>query len=88
VSEWGLPAGILLAAVGLTYFFCVRPMRRRNCATSAAERLSTTEELDRALDGARTELARLCADAERSPQAHHDAPAPPTLDRLLKEEHR
>jgi hypothetical protein len=67
VSEWGLPAGILLAAVGLTYFFCVRPMRRRNCATSAAERLSTTEELDRALDGARTELARLRADAERSP---------------------
>ena len=87
MSEWWLPAGILLAAVGLTYFVCVRPMRRGNCATSAAERSSTAGELNQALDDARTELARLRADAERSPQAHHDAPAP-TRDLLLKEEDR
>jgi len=87
VSEWWLPAGILLAAVGLTYFFCVRPMLRGNCATSASGRSSTAEELDRALDEARTELTRLRGDAERNSQAHPDAPAP-TRDRLLKEEHR
>ncbi len=87
MNEWWLPAGILLAAVGSTYFFCVRPMRRGNRATSAAGRSRTARQLDQALDDARTELARLHGGAQRNLPAHHDAPAP-TRDLLFKEEHR
>ena len=86
MNELWSPASIFLAAVGSTYFFCVRPMRRANRAPSAAGH-SRTGELDRALDEARTELTKLRGGAELNLPAHHGTPAP-TRDRLLKEEHQ
>jgi hypothetical protein len=86
VSEWWLPAGTVIAAVALTYFFCVRPMRRGHCATTATGRSSTSAELDRALDQARIHLTRLRTDAHQDAQVHADVP-PPTR-RIREEEHR
>lgn len=34
MSELGFAAAVLLAALTLTYFFCLRPMRRGHFATS------------------------------------------------------
>jgi hypothetical protein len=63
VSEWLLPAGTAVAALTLTYFFCVRPMRRGQCASTSPAPAVAPEELDRALVRARAELARLGQDA-------------------------
>lgn len=32
MSELALPVVVLLASLALTYFFCLRPMRRGQCA--------------------------------------------------------
>lgn len=83
MSDWWLPAGVLLAALALNYFFCLRPMRRGTSCQGLA-RPATSEELDRALEFTRAELARLRADT------HAPAPqAPPrTGDLVLEEGHR
>ena len=71
MSEWLLPVGVSLAAVVLTYLFCVRPMRRGHChgssrAGSPAPGADRDQaDLDRALDAARNDLGALLA--RRSP---------------------
>ncbi|WP_459334122.1 hypothetical protein [Arthrobacter sp. Hz1] len=32
MTEWALPVAVLIASLTATYFFCLRPMRRGNCA--------------------------------------------------------
>lgn len=65
MSEWLLPIGVSLAAVVLTYLFCIRPMRRGHChGTSAAAAAGhapdrARQDLDRALEEARRDLAAL-----------------------------
>ena len=56
---WLLPLAVTGAAAGLTYWFCVRPMRRRErCGSAAAPPNATVEAQVRA---AREELAGLRA---------------------------
>lgn len=54
-----LPAGTAIAAVTLTYFMCIRPMRRGHCVGRSV--LSASPELG--VDE-KTEIARLCAEIE------------------------
>lgn len=72
MSEWWLPLGSVLAAVGLTYFFCMRPMRRGHCASTPAGRSPTAEQLDRDLDQARTHLTRLRTETDQDAHARSD----------------
>lgn len=66
MSQWLLPVAVSLAALTLTYLFCLRPMRRGHClhgAPTTASRPSAAQaeadDLDQALIRARAELARL-----------------------------
>lgn len=86
MTEWLAPAGVLLAAVTLTYVFCVRPMRRGGCHTLTAGRPGT-KELDRALEQTRAELARLRAGTRPDTAVPHGAPSS-TRDREPSEERR
>lgn len=61
-----LAAGLLVASIGLTYFCCVRPMRRGGCAVSSgAEHRSADHAVDA---GRRTEIDRLRRDIEQARQ--------------------
>lgn len=56
-----LPGAVLGASLAMTYYFCLRPMRRGHC--DAGGRQTTTDgELELALMQARLDLARLQAD--------------------------
>lgn len=57
-----LPGGILVASLTLTYFFCLRPMRRGQCA-HRGKQPSPDVAMDAALWRARVELDRLRAGA-------------------------
>jgi hypothetical protein len=66
--QLALAAGTFMAAVGATYFFCVRPMRQgRHCAmspptdTNVTASHNTTGATAEDLQAARTELAALVA---------------------------
>ena len=72
--ELAFAAATFLAAVGATYFFCVRPMRQgRHCAmspptdTSAPASHTTTSVTAQDLQAVRAEL-----DALRATMAHSD----------------
>jgi len=54
---WLLPLAVTVAAAGLTYWLCVRPMRRREQCVGAAAPPNAT--LDAHLRAAREELAGL-----------------------------
>ena len=87
MSEWLLPAGTAIAAVALTYFFCVRPMRRGHCASIATEPPNSSTDLDRALEQARTELTRLRSQANRDGRMRSHVPLS-TRDGAGEDEHR
>lgn len=87
MTEWWLPAGAAVAAVALTYFFCLRPMRRGHCAGNQPSQSSKAQELDQALDRAHHELARLRADAHQNMSGTPDT-SPMTRAPILKEDHR
>jgi type II secretory pathway component PulM len=61
---WLLPLAVTVAAAGLTYWFCVRPMRRRAQCVSAAT--PPDAALDARLRAAREELAGLRASGAQS----------------------
>lgn len=70
-----LPALTLLAAIGLTYLFCVRPMRKGQCASArpAGPQSTTGQGADQAeIEAARAQLAALRArqPAPRDTDAH------------------
>lgn len=86
MSEWVLPIGVTLAALTLTYLFCIRPMRRGGghqatvggqtapaacCAAGDANR-SADQDIDQALERARAELARLDSEREAATRSTTD----------------
>lgn len=60
MSTW-LAAGVALAAIAATYFCCVRPAMRGQCAASRADTGSASAELDRQLGELREEVRVLHA---------------------------
>jgi hypothetical protein len=56
MSELLLPASVAIAAVALTYVFCIRPMRRGHCGMASST--SHGRGLDQELAEVRAELAR------------------------------
>ena len=82
MSEWLLPATVLLIALGSTYLFCLRPMRNGGCAGRTTTSCNGSSDLDRALLQARQELQRSreeCGPQPTRPQADRHRPdASPT----------
>lgn len=61
MTEFLVPGGVLVASLAMTYYFCLRPMRRGHCGPG--ERQNTADaELELAWQQARLDLARLQAD--------------------------
>lgn len=60
-----LPGGIVAASLTLTYFFCLRPMRRGECVHRGTQP-SPNVELDAALRRARADLDELSSVENRS----------------------
>lgn len=76
MSESLLPALTLVAAIALTYLFCIRPMRRGRCAMTPPSGPAPTAEqhrLQAEIEAARAQLAALRAD----PPAREPQPAAP-----------
>ena len=73
MSELWFPAALAVAALGLTYLLCLRPMRRGHGTargpTRGAAPSCTREEMDRALTQAHAELTRLRGDRESTVSA-------------------
>ncbi|MBA3741620.1 hypothetical protein [Sporichthya sp.] len=70
-----LPVATLLAAIGLTYVFCIRPMRKVRCATtrpSAPDVTAGRGSEQAEIEAARAQLAALRATqpASRDTDAH------------------
>lgn len=60
MSGYLLPLAATVAAVAVTYLFCIRPMRRGgHCALSMSTAGSDAAELDSQIAKTRAELARL-----------------------------
>jgi hypothetical protein len=74
MSELLLPASVAIAAVALTYVFCVRPMRRGHCGmgSSAAQ----PRDLDSQLGQARAELERALAEQRVADKRAAETAAP------------
>lgn len=60
MTEYLLPGGVLVASLAMTYYFCLRPMRRGHCGPGEKQH-ATHDELELALQQARLDLARLRA---------------------------
>lgn len=60
MTEFLVPGGVLVASLAMTYYFCLRPMRRGHCGPDARQN-TTNGELEMALQQARLDLARLRA---------------------------
>ena len=70
MSEWFLPIGVTVAALSLTYFFCLRPRWRGRAGSDAkgggagchaTQDAGRSREIETELARARTELAELKA---------------------------
>ena len=60
MTELVLPVAVLVAALTMTYFFCLRPIREGRACHQPTSRAAEVD-LDRALGEARQELERLRA---------------------------
>lgn len=67
--ETYLPAVVAAAAVGLTYFMCIRPMRRGHCATNFQQSASRDDARASEIEQLRAEIAEL----------RHDQASPTSL---------
>lgn len=82
MTEWLLPLGVTAASLTLTYFLCLRPMRKGHCgAGPRRQQASQPEWLDHDLEQARVQLDSLRAGSnpsapgqplERGPNPQHD----------------
>ena len=64
------PALVAAAAMGLTYFVCIRPMRRRHCAVMPQQHSDAADaERGAEIDRLRAEVAGLRRDQD-SPPTH------------------
>ncbi len=61
MTEWLLPLGVTAASLSMTYFFCLRPMRKGHCRAGGQQQqqVNRPEQLERDLNRARTELDSL-----------------------------
>lgn len=61
MTEWLLPLAVTAASLSMTYFFCLRPMRRGHCGTGRQLQRPTTrpDRLDHELNQARIDLDSL-----------------------------
>ena len=66
MSEWLLPLAVLVASIALTYFFCLRPMRRGHRSSIRHQQPTELEQLDAAVAQARSELSRLRAETRNN----------------------
>lgn len=57
-----LLAGIIAASLAMTYFCCIRPMRKGHCANQGSQN-SADNELDLALRQARADLEKIRSEA-------------------------
>lgn len=86
MTEWLLPVAVSVAALALTYLFCIRPMRRGRChgmshpSTAADGANSEARDLERALEGSRSELAELHRKRSESGAARRQVRAPSSDD--------
>jgi len=93
VSELWFPAALAVAALGLTYLFCLGPMRRGQCMIARPRRreqppASRSPELDHALVQAGHELARLRDEAHRDPLTPAGEASPDARPRVPEKERR
>ena len=80
MSDLLLPAGIIAASLAMTYFFCIRPMRKGHCAMQGSQN-SADAKLDLALRQARTELEKIRSevpDNEATPSGRPSDPNEPS----------
>lgn len=75
MGELWVPAGVAVAAIALTYFFCIRPMRRGHCGMMPS---SCESELDKELSEARLTLNRMHTDGRRDHEAMEAPQSPPS----------
>ncbi len=73
MTEWALPVAVLLASLTATYFFCLRPMRRGNCAISPR---SSTAGASGVPSADAAELAQLRQQVAALKQQKHNTPSP------------
>ena len=61
MTEWLLPLTVTAASLSMTYFFCLRPMRKGHCGAGGQHQqpAARTEQLDRDLNQARSDLDSL-----------------------------
>ena len=65
MTELGLATVVLLASLALTYFFCIRPMRKGRCAMAPkaqAEQARSTVDDEGEIARLRAEVATLRAE--------------------------
>ena len=67
MTEWLLPLAVTAASLSMTYFFCLRPMRKGHCG-AGQQPAARPEQLDRDLNQARNNLDSL--------RAENNAPMP------------
>ena len=79
MTEYLVPGGVLAASLAMTYYFCLRPMRRGHCGPG--ERQDTADgELELALQQARLDLARLRAGLRDEAGTPAGQPQPSVVD--------
>jgi hypothetical protein len=74
MSELLLPASVAIAAVALTYVFCIRPMRRGHCGMGSPA--VHPRDLDSQLGQARAELETALAEQRVADTRTGDTAAP------------
>lgn len=77
-----LPALVATAAIGLTYFMCIRPMRRGHCAMMPQQH-SDSADAERAdeIDRLRAEIAGLRREQDSQPTDSGEDAQPPAKHR-------
>ncbi len=86
MTEAALAAATLLAAIGLTYVFCVRPMRQGRCAMTSepSSDLSSDQRREQAeIEAARAQVAALRAHPH-VPNRYRAADTPRPIERPLQ----
>lgn len=58
MTEWLLPLAVTAASLSMTYFFCLRPMRKGHCG-AGQQRATRPDQLDHKLNQARIDLDSL-----------------------------
>lgn len=65
MTEWLLPLAVTAASLSMTYFFCLRPMRKGHCGAGQQLQHPATrpDQLDHELNQAKIDLDNLRAES-------------------------